>query len=64
MNSIGWLVLILLMVFIDCTVRDGNIAAEIQALIGKAIKNKLLKFSLGSDADAFVKKAKKEKALF
>ena len=30
----------------------------------KAIKNKLLKFSLGSDADTFVKKAKKEKALF
>ena len=39
-------------------------SAEIQALIGKAIKNKLLKFSLWSDADAIVKKAKKEKALF
>ena len=34
-------------------------SAEIQALIGKAIKNKLLKFSLGSDADSFVQKAKK-----
>jgi len=34
-------------------------SAEIQALIGKAIKSKLLKFSLGSDADSFVQKVKK-----